>query len=40
MTRLVSDARALATRLAELGDAALAQALAARGVSPQAGDEL
>ena len=37
MTRLVSDARALATRLAELGDAALAQALAARGVSPQAG---
>jgi hypothetical protein len=34
---LVSDARALATRLAELGDAALARTLAARGVSPQAG---
>lgn len=34
---MVSDARALATRLAELGDAALASTLAARGVSPQAG---
>ncbi|MFE5407769.1 helicase-associated domain-containing protein [Microbacterium sp. NPDC056569] len=33
---MVSDARALATRLAELGDAALARTLAARGVSPQA----
>ncbi|MDR7190361.1 hypothetical protein J2Y46_003210 [Microbacterium sp. BE35] len=33
---MVSDARALATRLAELGDAALATTLAARGVSPQA----
>jgi len=34
---LVSDARALATRLAELGDAALARTLAARSVSPQSG---
>jgi hypothetical protein len=34
---LVSDARALATWLADLGDAALARTLAARGVSPQAG---
>ncbi|MFC8683173.1 helicase-associated domain-containing protein [Microbacterium ureisolvens] len=33
---MVSDARALATRLADLGDAALARTLAARGVSPQA----
>lgn len=33
---MVSDARALATRLADLGDAALAETLAARGVSPQA----
>lgn len=33
---MASDARALATRLAELGDAALATTLAARGVSPQA----
>ncbi len=36
MTRLVSDARALATRLADLADAALAETLAARGVSPHA----
>ena len=34
---MVSDARALATRLADLGDAALARTLAARGVSPQSG---
>ncbi len=34
---MVSDARALATRLADLGDAALAETLAARGVSPQTG---
>ena len=34
---MASDARALATRLADLGDAALAGTLAARGVSPQAG---
>lgn len=34
---MVSDARALATRLAELGDAALARTLAARGVSAQSG---
>jgi hypothetical protein len=34
---VVSDARALATRLADLGDAALARTLAARGVSPQSG---
>lgn len=34
---MVSDARALATRLADLGDAALAETLAARGVSPQSG---
>ncbi|MEI3848121.1 MULTISPECIES: helicase-associated domain-containing protein [unclassified Microbacterium] len=34
---MVSDARALATRLADLGDAALAATLAARGVSAQAG---
>ena len=34
---MVSDARALATRLADLGDAALAETLAARGVSPHAG---
>jgi hypothetical protein len=33
---VVSDARALATRLAGLGDVALAETLAARGVSPQA----
>lgn len=34
---MVSDARALATRLADLGDAALAETLAARGVSTQSG---
>ncbi len=34
---MASDARALATRLADLSDAALARTLAARGVSPQAG---
>jgi hypothetical protein len=34
---VVSDARALATRLADLGDAALAETLAARGISPQSG---
>jgi hypothetical protein len=33
---VASDARALATRLADLDDAALARILAARGVSPQA----
>ncbi|MFC0198076.1 hypothetical protein ACFFIR_14465, partial [Microbacterium arthrosphaerae] len=33
---MASDARALATRLADLDDAALARILAARGVSPQA----
>ncbi|WP_194395972.1 helicase-associated domain-containing protein [Microbacterium atlanticum] len=34
---MVSDARALATRLAELSDAALAETLAARGIAPHVG---